>query len=74
MSLVTQPLVLKRKMNLPTLLKFPMFDKPFEEHTKANDFAMSKLLTQDEPPLHMKARNAMVLKGDDQFMRNSYLL
>ena len=38
-----------------------------------SDFGIGKMLMQDEWPLHMRAMNLMVLKGDKQFVKNKFL-
>jgi hypothetical protein len=42
---------LKSKLSSPPVLKFPEFDKPFEVHTDANDFAIGGVLMQDGRPI-----------------------
>jgi hypothetical protein len=37
---------LKNKLSLPTVLKFPEFDEPFEVHFNASDFAIGRVLMQ----------------------------
>ena len=42
---------LKEKLNSPLVLKFPEFEKPFEVHTDASDFAIGGVLMQERRPI-----------------------
>ena len=65
---------LKNKLFSPLVLKFVDFDKPFEVFTGASDFAIGKVLRQDGWPLHMRACNSTVDKGDGQLMGNFFFV
>ena len=65
---------LKTKLSLPPVFKFLEFDKPSEVHTKMSDFAIGGLLMWDGWPLHMRAWNSFVVKGDDQLMRKNFFV
>ena len=46
---------LKNKLYLLHVLKFPIFDLPFEMHTDAIDFAIGRVLIQDGEPIAYKS-------------------
>ena len=47
---------LKSKLSSPPMLKFPKFDKPFEVHTDASDFAIGGVLMQDGRPIAYESK------------------
>ena len=47
---------LKEKLSSPPVLKFPEFDKPFEVHTDASDFAIGGVLMQDGQPVAFESK------------------
>jgi hypothetical protein len=47
---------LKNKLSSPPVLKFPEFDKPFEVHTDASDFAIGGVLMQDGRPIAYESK------------------
>ena len=47
---------LKSKLSSPPVLKFPKFDKPFEVHTDASDFAIGGVLMQDGRPIAYESK------------------
>ena len=47
---------LKSKLSSPRVLKFPEFDKPFEVHTNASDFAIGGVLMQDGRPIAYESK------------------
>ena len=51
---------LKEKLSSPPALKFPEFEKPFEVHTDASDFAIGGVIMQEERPI---AFESMKLDG-----------
>ena len=47
---------LKCKLSSPPVLKFPEFEKPFEVHTDASDFAIGGVLMQDGRPVAYESK------------------
>ena len=47
---------LKSKLSSPPMLKFPEFDKPFEVHMDASDFAIGGVLMQDRRPIAYESK------------------
>jgi hypothetical protein len=47
---------LKKKLSSPPVLKFSEFDKPFEVHTDASDFAIGGVLMQDGRPITYESK------------------
>ena len=47
---------LKSRLSSPPVLKFPEFDKPFEVHTDASDFAIGGVLMQDGRPIAYESK------------------
>ena len=47
---------LKNKLSSPPMFKFSEFDKPFEVHTDASDFAIGGVLMQDGRPIVYKSK------------------
>ena len=47
---------LESKLSLPSVLKFSEFNKPFEVHTDASDFAIGGVLMQDGRPIAYESK------------------
>jgi hypothetical protein len=47
---------LKEKLSSPSVLKFPKFEKPFEVHTDASDFAIGGVLMQKGRPIAFESK------------------
>jgi hypothetical protein len=56
------------------VLKFPEFNKPFEVHTDASNFAIGRVLIQDARPIAYESKKLDGAKEGGQSMRRNSLL